>query len=352
MNKSGGPLLISIITPSYEQGAWIEENILSVAKQHYARFEHVVIDGGSADSTLEVLGKYKHVKWVSEPDDGPTHALNRALAIARGDVIGWLNADDVYLPGTFETVGNYFSANREAKVLTGGCYIIDSNGSITDYGASKLDNWRDEVDLLSRRHLRSREIGVHAPGTFFTREVLDTVGWFNTDYQHAMDYEFFIRVAQRFTFHSIEQPLAAARRHPGAISIKSRMTQIHETYDASRIYWGTRWWARGKLWVRCRTASAEALVAFAIDGNLRDKTVNIPAVLDALRFAPWIIASRIAWLLALRVLLGHHRFDALRRRVRPLKKAAVDGRLPSSIYQVWGDWLGRVPGNGVVGGPG
>ena len=93
------PPLVSVVTPSLNQAAYIEEAILSVREQDYPRIEHIVVDGGSTDGTLEILRRHPHVVWSSEPDEGQADALNKGFARARGTVLGWLNADDRYLPG-------------------------------------------------------------------------------------------------------------------------------------------------------------------------------------------------------------------------------------------------------------
>src|ERR1700743_3653163 len=94
---------ISIITPSYNQGQFIEDAIRSVLDQGYPDFEHIVIDNCSTDGTLDVLRRYPHVRWVSEPDGGQSAALNKGLRLSTGDVLAWLNCDDFYLPGAFHT---------------------------------------------------------------------------------------------------------------------------------------------------------------------------------------------------------------------------------------------------------
>jgi len=99
---------ITIVTPSFNQGNFIDENIQSVLTQNYPNFEHIIIDGGSIDGTVDILKKYSHLKWVSEPDRGQASALNKGFRMATGDVIGWLNSDDSYLPGTFEVVARAF----------------------------------------------------------------------------------------------------------------------------------------------------------------------------------------------------------------------------------------------------
>jgi glycosyltransferase involved in cell wall biosynthesis len=99
MNEQERLPLVSIVTPSLSQGEFIEEAILSVLEQDYPRIEHIVVDGGSTDGTLDVLHRYQHLRWVSEPDGGQADALNKGFGMAHGEIYGWLNSDDLYLPG-------------------------------------------------------------------------------------------------------------------------------------------------------------------------------------------------------------------------------------------------------------
>ena len=101
-------LKISIVTPSFNQGRYIENAIRSVLDQGYDNFEHIIYDNCSTDETLEVVAKYPHVKFYSEPDEGQSDALNKGFLKATGEVIGWLNADDLYCPGTFQKVNEIF----------------------------------------------------------------------------------------------------------------------------------------------------------------------------------------------------------------------------------------------------
>ena len=120
---------ISILTPSYNQGEYLEQNILSVLNQNYDDFEHIIIDGGSTDDTISVLKKYPHLKWVSEKDEGQADALNKGLRIASGDYVGWLNSDDYYEPNIFQTVVKYFENFDADWVIGNSTYYQQYNGS-------------------------------------------------------------------------------------------------------------------------------------------------------------------------------------------------------------------------------
>src|SRR3982750_267888 len=100
--------LISILTPSYNQGRYIQQTITSVLAQKYPRLEHIVIDGGSTDDTVSILKRYPHLKWISEKDRGQADSLNKGLAIATGSIVGWVNSDDFYAPGVFSRISEIF----------------------------------------------------------------------------------------------------------------------------------------------------------------------------------------------------------------------------------------------------
>src|ERR1043165_3339789 len=112
---------ISIVTPSFNQGRFLEETILSVLDQNYPNLEYIVIDGGSTDETLDVIRKYEDriTYWVSEKDRGQVHAINKGIEKTTGDIFGFLNSDDVYLPGTFKTVAEYFEGHPNSEWICG-----------------------------------------------------------------------------------------------------------------------------------------------------------------------------------------------------------------------------------------
>ncbi len=118
--------LVTIVTPSFNQAGFIEETIQSVIAQDYQPIEHLVIDGGSTDGTLELLRKYQdHLSWVSEPDRGQTDAINKGFRRAHGAILCWLNADDVLMPGAISTVASYFESHPQVSFVYGDVLAID-----------------------------------------------------------------------------------------------------------------------------------------------------------------------------------------------------------------------------------
>ena len=124
---------ISIVTPSYNQAGFIAEAVKSVKAQAYADTEHLVLDNRSTDGTGDILKQYPHLKLICESDGGQSDALNKGFKMASGDIVGWLNADDRYLPGCFKIVADFFAANPSCDILYGDYRLIDEAGGILSY---------------------------------------------------------------------------------------------------------------------------------------------------------------------------------------------------------------------------
>jgi glycosyltransferase involved in cell wall biosynthesis len=199
---------ISIVTPSFNQGKFIDQNIQSVLAQNYPDFEHIIIDGGSSDGTIDVLKKHPHLKWISEPDRGQAHALNKGFQMAQGEVIGWLNSDDSYLPGTFELVVRALDKSQGRWVVMGDVEMIDESGK----RVTVLQNRPKEIRELLRfwdPDLRA----VHQPGVFFYREILNDIGLLDETLYFAMDYDLWLRTRRKFAFHRVDAVFARYRLH-------------------------------------------------------------------------------------------------------------------------------------------
>lgn len=188
-NISHGQPLVSIVTPSYNQGRFIEETILSVKNQDYPNIEHIIVDGGSKDNTLEILKKYKgtyNMRWISEPDKGRADAVNKGFAMAQGEIIGWLNSDDVYLKkDTLRTVVHAFQSHTQSDVVYGDAAVIDIGGRILQVICLPKPSFQ--------RLLRSCYL--IQPAIFFRRHVIKQ-HQLDTKLQFAMDYEFWLMLGK------------------------------------------------------------------------------------------------------------------------------------------------------------
>ncbi|GIW63101.1 MAG: hypothetical protein KatS3mg090_0927 [Patescibacteria group bacterium] len=210
-------LLFSIVTPSFNQGSFIEETIESIANQTYQNYEHLVIDGGSTDSTLEILKKYKakypdKFFYVSEKDKGQSDAINKGMKMAKGDVLCYLNSDDVFYPYTLEEVTNFFDKNPNACWVTGNYTIIDENGT-------EIQNFiKFYKSIFAQSPFREKILEVinfvNQPSTFWKREVYQKVGDFSLEYKYNMDYDYWLRIIRSgYKLYYLDKPLSKFRIH-------------------------------------------------------------------------------------------------------------------------------------------
>ena len=206
-------LKISIVTPSYNQAKYLEDALLSVKEQGYPALEHIVMDGGSTDGSVDILRSYSsrpgwnHLRWKSEPDKGQSDALNKGFRLATGDVVGWLNSDDRYRPDCFRAIASAFGQYADADVLYGDYTYIDENGRV----------WRIRREIEFNRFilLYLHMLYVPTPSSFFRRRIFDEGNWINTKFHYAMDYEFILRLARHgYVFRHISALVADFRLHP------------------------------------------------------------------------------------------------------------------------------------------
>jgi glycosyltransferase involved in cell wall biosynthesis len=218
--------LISIITPSYNQGRFIEETIRSVIEQDYPNIEHIVIDGGSTDETVEVLRRFDgRIRWVSEPDEGQADAINKGLRIASGDILAYLNSDDTYLPGAFAVVAAQFAAHPDAGLIFGDCQAVTEQGEV--YGLIKGHPF-DVQRMIMRGEF------VPQQAAFWSRIAMDAVGMFDTNLHFCMDHDYFIRIGQRFTGMYVAQPLANFRFHGSSKTMSLQEKHWSESMSVSQ----------------------------------------------------------------------------------------------------------------------
>ncbi len=229
-------LKVSIITPSYNQGKYIEETIGSVVEQHYLNLEYIIIDGGSTDNSREIIHKYEKeiAYWVSEPDKGQSHAINKGLQIATGEIIGWINSDDRYYEDAIQKATKVFVEHPEVDAVFGNVDFIDENGKILHAtNELKLDLY---IYLFTERCYHANAAG------FFRRHCFDKYGLLNEDLTYAMDYELYLRFAfNRCKFFQLNDIIGSYRLHSQSktyLSVNKMANECKVTADAYRGKYG------------------------------------------------------------------------------------------------------------------
>ena len=211
---------LSVITPSFNSGEYLEDAIRSVSQQEAVTAEHIVVDGGSTDDTVATLRRYPDLRWKSEPDAGQSDAINQGFLRASGDLMGWLNADDYYLPGGLQAIARTAAERPEADVIYGDCVFVDSNGRIV---RSKVEHDFDPAILMY--------FGCYIPSTstFFRRRVIEAGLFLDCDYRVCMDFEYFARLAYvNCKFHYVPRFIAAFRWHGNNISLSQADRRAEE----------------------------------------------------------------------------------------------------------------------------
>jgi glycosyltransferase involved in cell wall biosynthesis len=258
---------ISIVTPSFNQAAFIEETIESVLGQDYPNLEYIVMDGGSTDGTVEILRKHekRFSYWQSQPDAGQADAITQGFRRATGDILAWMNSDDVYLPGALRHAAGQLNVARE-QLLFGNCFHFVE-------GAAR--GMTSDVILKHRRHRLDLIDYFIQPSTFWTRPLSQKIGELDTALHYAFDWDWFIR-AQRAGAELLPTAkyLSAYRIHPGhktASGGEVRYREIREIYsryqspalqgavDTCRANYGSldRWRRRYRRWPIFKKAPAE-----------------------------------------------------------------------------------------------
>jgi glycosyltransferase involved in cell wall biosynthesis len=184
------PARITIVTPSLNQAAYLERTIRSVVEQGYPDLEYLVFDGGSTDGSVEILQRYDDqiAYWESEPDRGQSHAVNKGFERATGEIVGWINSDDYYLPGALATAAAAFEANPDAEWVCGACRYLNPDGSLETV-------WRPRLPRGPRAAWAYEPWYVPQASSFWRHPLLVRLGGLREDLHYAMDVEFGLRLA-------------------------------------------------------------------------------------------------------------------------------------------------------------
>jgi len=235
--------LVSVLTPSFNQAGWLPDNLRSVEAQTYPAIEHIVMDGGSGDDTLEVLRRSRHAGliWQTERDRGQSHALNKAFGISRGQIIGWLNSDDAYFgPTVVEEAVRVFQEHPDVGVVYGHAVLVNAEGLVLQV------LW---APPFSRSLLRLHDFIVQ-PAAFIRREVVGG-SLVDESYDYTMDYELWLRLSMRHRFRRLDRIVAIDRHHGARKSYTMTDVGQREHERLGRQYGVTsgRWWKFvRKLW--------------------------------------------------------------------------------------------------------
>jgi glycosyltransferase involved in cell wall biosynthesis len=221
--------LVTVVTPSLNQGRFIRETIESVLGQSYAAIEYLVIDGGSSDETIDILKGYgNRLTWVSEADGGQASAINKGWRGGRGAIVAYLNSDDTYLPGAVERAVSELSAHPEAGAVYGEGYHVDEAGRV-------LRRYPTEPFDLGRL---AETCFICQPTVFLRREVVERVGYLDEALQFCMDYDLWIRVGRVTTFAQVSDFLASTRLHADTKTLGRRAQAHAEILRTVRQHFG------------------------------------------------------------------------------------------------------------------
>lgn len=271
---------ITVVTPSLNQGRYIENAIRSVLEQGYPNLEYIIRDAGSTDESIEVIERYRrqisHV--IIEPDDGPADAINKAFAIATGDILAWLNADDLYLPGTLRAIADAFIAEPQADLIYGEGWYIDEVGE-------RIEPCRFVRRKFERRYLVNKD-PILQPAAFWRRSLWVRVGGLDTSLRWVFDWEWFIRAHEVGQFRYLPRNLACYRVQPKALTRTGGLSRQLEHGRITRRYGA--WWYPNHIVQQTRRLDA---FGQRLIGNRR----QVPATLLSFPFSIPRLAAE--WLL-------------------------------------------------------
>lgn len=219
---------ITVVTPSFNQGAYLERTIRSVLDQEYPNLEYFVMDGGSTDGSVEIIRRYadRLDYWQSGPDGGQTAAINAGWRRAHGEILCWLNSDDYYLPRALHFIGRYMAAHPDLWVAYGSWEAVDETGHHLNYAGRPFN----------RRLMILSQNCIPQPSAFIRREAIDAVGYLDENLHYTMDLDLFMRIARHQTPAFVSRPLAAATRHAAAKTVREGDAMARERYLVRRRF--------------------------------------------------------------------------------------------------------------------
>ncbi|HEX3559046.1 MAG TPA: glycosyltransferase family 2 protein [Pyrinomonadaceae bacterium] len=282
----------SVVTPSYNQGQFIEETIRSVLLQGYPNLEYIVVDGGSTDDSVEIIRKYEKwlAYWVSEPDRGQSDAINKGWRRATGEVWAWLNSDDVYLRRALERAAQTFAQHPDVEMVYGSSVLVNERGEVEGHLRAPAFDLKELVRVNS----------VPQPSTFLRGQAAVGAGYLSESLHLCMDYDLWLRVALRGRVVNLDEALSAMRLHPQSKTCTQLTRMNAELADIATDFLSApdlpaelrevrhallsrqRWVAGAMLWFGGRMDEGEKYLRLALEeGRLDDREEIAVIVADA-----------------------------------------------------------------------
>lgn len=273
-NKSRNAPIVSIVTPSFNQGRFIEDTIRSVISQEgYFFIDYIIMDGGSTDDSVEIIRKYDeflkeeewHVKclgiqyrWLSEKDKGQTDAINKGILMAHGEIINWINSDDSLFPGALKAIVETFLNNPDTDMVYGEAYYTDEKGNI--------------IEACPTRPFRYENLAVASPmcqpAVFYKRKVLLDAGLLNMELHYTMDYDLWLRIGKGCEIRQIPAYLATYRLHSESKTVAESHSILmqKEILEIVRRYFGRA--PINRVFVYCYQRARAAMPPFLRQKNI------------------------------------------------------------------------------------
>lgn len=229
---------ISIITPNFYYGRFLEETIRSVLLQGYPNLEYIVIDGGSHDGSVEIIRKYEQwLTWESKPDNGQSDAINKGLRLATGEILAYLNSDDCYQPGALAHVAATFGDVQNRCVLMGAINHVNAQGKLVRVWKARTPRFRSLLFQYRLCRIRGIVVMPNQPSVFWRRRVQTKIGYLREDLKYGFDYEYWLRMlANGFHFHNVRRVYSNYRFHDKSLSHQGWQVFYSEWKNVSAEY--------------------------------------------------------------------------------------------------------------------
>jgi glycosyltransferase involved in cell wall biosynthesis len=286
---------ITIVTPNYNRAAYLDQTIMSVLTQGYPNLDYLVIDGGSTDGSVDIIRRYEQhlTAWVSEPDRGQAHAINKGFAMGTGDIIAWLNSDDYYLPGTLQFVGQQFRGTPGLEWLAGSVRQVDEQNQYLRTISTQPPSFLARERLFTNGAVFQHHID--QPAVFWTRRLWDAAGPLDESYDYCMDWKLWMQAfALGFEPRWVSPELTAFRVHALSKTEKGKAlmnTELARVFREAAHKPGFRTLPNLKLWAR----SLRDVVLSMADDQIRYRhPLRAAALLSfAMLCTPVIIRRRL-----------------------------------------------------------